>query len=165
MIFSFLPKRKMDADDPMAPMFPRTNPFRDFWDYIRESRPHRWTSLGLAMAIGFVLIWGLNRYLVRPIPQETKLVYFENFNENRSDADVRRDWVERLKQANQRNAKRRAQYQEMAKMMNIPYDASQADADTEAILNANYDEFIRTGKLPDEVLAKPKKPAENPPAK
>jgi hypothetical protein len=159
-MFSLIPKRKMDADDPMAPMFPRVNPFRDFWDYMRESRPHRWTSLGLAMAICFLLVWGLNRFLVRPIPQETKLVYFESFDVNRSDADVRRDWVERLKAVNERNAKRRAKYQEMAKLMGIEYDASQADADTEAILNANYDEFIRTGKLPDAVLAKPKKPLE-----
>ena len=157
-MISRLLKRDPPAEEPAYLRFEKRNPFVDFWDYMRQKRPHRWPALLLAITIGIVGLWALNRYLVRPVIEPPTLTYFENFD-NRSDADTRRDWVERLKTANQNNAKRRANYQKMADELGIAYDAEKADADTEAILNARYDEFIATGRLdslPKEVIAAPK---------
>ncbi len=157
-MISRLLKRDPAPEEPAYLRFEKRNPFIDFWDYMREKRPHRWSALALAFTIGLVSLWALNRYLVRPVIEGPTLIYYKNLD-NRSDADIRRDWVERLKQANRNNAKRRANYQKMADTMGIEYDAAQADADTTAILNANYDDYIRTGDmttLPKAVFAPPK---------
>jgi hypothetical protein len=162
-MFGLMPRRKSDPDDLMAPMFPKKNPVVDLWDYMREPKPHKWTSLALAITLTLVSLWALNRFLVRPVPPDTRIVYFDSWDEGRTDQDIRRDWVARLKQANVNNAKRRANYQKMADTMGVAYDSRKADAETEAVLKANYDEFIRTGVPPKDAVATPE-PAEPRPA-
>ncbi len=148
-------RREHKEAQPDYPGYEPRNPWRDFWDYVREDRPHRWTSLGVALAISYVIVWAVNNSFVRPVERKAQIVYFESWEENRSIEDVRRDWVERLKQANRDNAERRRRYQDMARSLNIGYDAeaaAKADRETQDVLNADFSDFIRTGKLPDAVI-------------
>ena len=36
----------------------------DFWAYIREPRPHRWTVWGLAIVLPLLIFYGFSKYLV-----------------------------------------------------------------------------------------------------
>ena len=70
----------------------------DFWAYIREPRPHRWTVWGLAIVLPLLIFYGFSKYLVpyeRPKPQ---IIYFENRKADRSEAEIRADWVARAKE-------------------------------------------------------------------
>jgi hypothetical protein len=106
----------------------------DFWDYIRAPRPHRWTSWGVAIAFAFVIFWGFGKYLIpyeRPKPQ---IIYFENWSANRSEAQIRADWIDRAKETTRENAKRRAEFQRLADMMGVDYDSTEADKVTRETL-------------------------------
>src|SRR3546814_10349003 len=79
----------------------------DFWDYVRQPRPHRWTGWGAAIALALFVFWGFSKYLFpyeKPRPQN---IYFENWTANRRHAQVRADWVDRAKQPTRENAARR----------------------------------------------------------
>ncbi|WP_033074312.1 hypothetical protein [Sphingopyxis sp. MWB1] len=118
-----------------------TGGFSDFWDYIRQPRPHRWPLWGLAVAISLVIFYGLSKYIVpyeRPKPQ---IIYFENWTADRSESDVRADWVARAKETTRRNAERRAQYQKLADMMGVEYDSAEADKVTRETLGPDTDEI------------------------
>ena len=106
----------------------------DFWTYIREPRPHRWASWGVAIILPIVIFYGFSEHLVpyeRPKPQ---IVYFENWSEQRSDAEIRADWVARAKETTRRNAEKRAEYQRLADMMGVEYDSTEADEVTRETL-------------------------------
>lgn len=116
-----------------------TGGFSDFWDYVRQPRPHRWPIWGVALALSLVIFYGFAKYLIpyeRPKPQ---IVYFENWSAERSAADVRADWVARAKETTRRNAERRAQYQKLADMMGVEYDSAKADELTRETLGQDAD--------------------------
>ncbi|MBD3733343.1 MAG: hypothetical protein IE934_11580 [Sphingopyxis sp.] len=106
----------------------------DFWAYIREPRPHRWASWGVAIVLPVVVIWGFSKYLIPYEKPKPTIVYFENWQATRSEADIRADWVKRAKETTLRNAQKRAEYQRFADSLGIDYDSSEADKVTRETL-------------------------------
>lgn len=93
----------------------------DLWNYLKEDKPHKWTSMVLAITITGVVIWTVYRSLIQPDPPAT-IIYVESWPLTRSDAEVAADWKERAIEANERNAKRRAAYRGVADALGIDYD-------------------------------------------
>src|SRR3546814_3324514 len=103
----------------------------DFWDYTRQPRPHRWASWGVAVVLALVVFWGFGKYLIPYEKPKPQIIYFENWKADRSEAEVRADWIARAKETTRENARRRAEYQKLADMMGVPYDSSKADERSE----------------------------------
>jgi hypothetical protein len=118
----------------------------DFWTYIREPRPHRWAFAGLACALAGFVLWGFSTKLIRYEAPKASIVYFESWKADRSDAEVRADWIVRAKETTRRNAARRLAYQKVADSMGIDYDSTEADKLTRETLGAEADEI---GKRPE----------------
>jgi hypothetical protein len=118
----------------------------DFWAYIRQPRPHRWAFWGLACTITGLVFWGFSEKLIRYDPPKAAIVYFESWGADRSEAEVRADWVARAKETTRRNAERRRNYQAMAKALGIEYDSTEADKLTRETLGTAADEI---GKRPE----------------
>jgi hypothetical protein len=106
----------------------------DFWAYIREPRPHRWALWGVAAALAGVIFWGFSEKLIPYEEPRASIVYIESWRADRSEAEVRADWVERAKETTRQNAERRRNYQELAKALGVEYDASEADKQTRETL-------------------------------
>lgn len=119
----------------------------DFWDYIRQPRPHRWTSWGVAFALAGVVFYGIAQYLIPYEKPKAEIIYFESWSANRSDAEIRADWVARAKETTRENAARRAEFQKLADMMGVDYDSSEADRVTRETLGEEAD-AIATKKAP-----------------
>src|SRR3546814_2320446 len=85
-----------------------------------EMRISDWSSdVCSSDLLALFVFWGFSKYLFpyeKPRPQ---IIYFENWTANRSDAQVRADWVDRAKQTTRENAARRAEFQKLAEMMEI----------------------------------------------
>ena len=120
----------------------------DFWAYIREPRPHRWTVWGLAIVLPLLIFYGFSKYLVPYEKPKPQIIYFENWKADRSEAEIRADWVARAKETTRANAKRRAEFQRLADMMGVEYDASEAEKVTRETL----------GKEADAIEKKPEPP-------
>lgn len=118
----------------------------DFWAYIREPRPHRWALWGLAAALASFVLWGFSEKLIRYEAPKSSIVYFESWGADRSDAEVRADWIARAKETTRRNAERRLAYQKLADSMGIDYDSAEADKITRETLGAAAAEI---GKRPE----------------
>lgn len=101
--------------------------FSDFWAYIRADRPHRWPALGLAVTVAGLLIYVIARSVAPPEPPKQVIIYAESWPADRSDFDVRRDWLNRALLANDRNQQRRNNYGAVAKMLGQDYDQAAAD--------------------------------------
>lgn len=106
----------------------------DFWAYIREPRPHRWASWGLALVLPAVIFYGFSENLFPYQKPKPQIIYFENWTKDRSEAQIRSDWIARAKETTRQNAKLRAEYQRLADMMGVPYDSSEADRITRETL-------------------------------
>ena len=109
----------------------------DFWAYIREPRPHRWAIWGVALALTWLVFNGVEKYLIPYEEPKAQIIYFDNWNEQRSEAEIRADWVGRAKEITQRNAEKRAEYQRLADMMGVEYDSAEADRLTQETLGAD----------------------------
>ena len=100
--------------------------FKDLWDYLKEDRPHRWTALGLAIALTGVIFWFFLRS-VNPIePPKRQIIYVQSWPSDRSDFDVRRDWLRRAREANDLNERRRDAYGSFARAIGQDYDKGAA---------------------------------------
>src|SRR3546814_18107963 len=99
----------------------------------------------------------------KPKPQ---IIYFENWKADRSEAEVRADWIARAKETTRENARRRAEYQKLADMMGVPYDSSKADEVTRETLGKEADTLIAKKPAPPKrsTLAEPAAPGAKPPA-
>lgn len=120
----------------------------DFWDYIRQPRPHRWPIWGVAAALTFVVFYGMSEFLIpyqRPKPQ---IIYFENWGNDRSAEEIRADWVERAKETTRKNAQRRAEFQKLADMMGVGYDSAEADKVTRETLGDEADAVVNPQREP-----------------
>ncbi len=106
----------------------------DFWAYIREPRPHRWASWGVAIVLPIVVLYGFSEHLIRTEEPKVEIIYFENWSANRSDAEIRAEWVARAKETTRANAEKRAEYQRLADMMGVEYDSAEADKVTHETL-------------------------------
>lgn len=106
----------------------------DFWAYIREPRPHRWASWGVAVALPLVIFYGFSEHLIRTEEPKVEIIYFENWSANRSAAEIRAEWVARAKETTRANAEKRAEYQRLADMMGVEYDSAEADEVTRETL-------------------------------
>lgn len=106
----------------------------DFWAYVREPRPHRWASWGLAIVLPLVVFYGFSEHLIRTEEPKVEIIYFENWSANRSDAEIRAEWVARAKETTRANAAKRAEYQRLADMMGVEYDSAEADKVTRETL-------------------------------
>jgi hypothetical protein len=119
----------------------------DFWQYIRRPLPHRWALAGLACTIAALMVWTMSERLVRIDPPRASIVYVESWGADRSEAEVRADWMERAKETTRRNAERRRNYQEVAKALGIEYNSAEADKLTQEVLGAEAAAAI--GKRPE----------------
>lgn len=108
----------------------------DFWTYIREPRPHRWAAWGVAIVLPIVIFYGFSEHLIPYEKPKAQIIYFENWDADRSAADVRADWVARAKRVTRENAERRAEFQRLADMMGVEYDSAEADKVTRETLGA-----------------------------
>ncbi len=99
----------------------------DFWDYIREPRPHRWAIWGVAIALTWVIFHGVSEYLIPYEKPKPSIVYFENWKATRSEAEIRADWVARAKETTRQHAQTRAEYQRLADSLGVEYDSAEAD--------------------------------------
>ncbi len=118
----------------------------DFWAYIREPRPHRWTVWGVAIVLPVVILYGFSKYLVPYEKPKPTIVYFENWKATRSEADIRADWVARARETTRENAKRRAEFQRFADSLGIDYDSREADKVTRETLGAEADGLAKDAK-------------------
>lgn len=125
----------------------------DFWTYIRQPRPHRWPLIGVAAAIAFVIFFGFSKYLIPVEKPKTDIIYFDNWAENRDDAEAREQWVERAKETTRSNALRRAEYQKLARMLGVEYDSSEADKVTRETLGDEADDLYKPREMPRSTLA------------
>jgi hypothetical protein len=125
----------------------------DFWSYVRQPRPHRWALMGVAAAIVFVIFYGFSKYLIPIEKPKTDIIYFDNWAENRDDAEAREQWVERAKDTTRSNALRRAEYQKLARMLGVEYDSSEADKVTRETLGDEADDLYKPRELPRSTLA------------
>jgi hypothetical protein len=101
----------------------------DFWDYIRADRPHRWTSLGLAITIPAVMLYFMADALRPAAPTGPQIVYVQSWPADRSDYDIRRDWLARARAANQANQQRRTMMGNFAEAIGQDFDAQRAQAE------------------------------------
>lgn len=120
----------------------------DFWAYVREPRPHRWTSWGLALVLPAVIFYGFSENLFPYQKPKRQIIYFENWTKNRSEAQIRSDWVARAKETTRENAKLRAEYQRLADMMGVAYDSSEADRITRETLGAEAEKLKQKAPPP-----------------
>lgn len=120
----------------------------DFWAYIREPRPHRWASWGLAIVLPIVIFYGFSEHLIPYEKEKTKIIYFENWTANRSAAEIRADWVARAKETTRANAQRRAEFQRLADGLGVDYDSSEADKVTKETLGAEAAELTKAPAPP-----------------
>lgn len=118
------------------------NPFRDFWDYVRADRPHRWPALGLAIAIPLVVIYFIARSVNSIDEPKRTIIYVQSWRADRSEFDVRRDWLLRARTANDANERRRNAYGSMARAIGQDFDKNRAD-----------DEFAQARAQIDKALA------------
>lgn len=118
----------------------------DFWAYVREPRPHRWTVWGVAIALPIVIFYGFSKYLIPYEKPKPQIIYFESWTTKRSEADVRADWVARARETTRENAKRRAEFQRFADSLGIAYDSTEADKVTRETLGAEAEEFAKDKK-------------------
>ena len=110
--------------------------FRDLWDYMRADRPHRWPALGLAFTVPVIVLYFFARSINPYEPPKRQIIYVESWPASRSDFDVRRDWLIRARQANDRNQRRREAYGAFARSLGQPYD--------EALARREFDEARAT---------------------
>lgn len=108
----------------------------DFWDYIRQPRPHRWTIWGVAAALTYIVFHGVSQYLIPYEAPKRQIVYFENWAADRGADQVRAEWVARARETTRRNAEKRAEYQRLADMLGVDYDSTEADDVTRETLGA-----------------------------
>lgn len=106
----------------------------DFWSYIRQPRPHRWASWGVALVLPLVVFYGFSEHLIPYEKPQPKIIYFENWKQDRGADEIRADWVARAKETTRRNAEKRAEYQRLADMMGVAYDSAEADKVTRETL-------------------------------
>ncbi len=104
---------------------------KDFWNYIRVDRPHRWPALGLALTVPAVVLYFMIKGTA-PEPERRSIIYVESWSGDRSDFDVRRAWLIRALEANDLNQRRRNNYGEVAKVIGQTYDSRRADAEFDA---------------------------------
>lgn len=110
---------KIDQDDHRGAR-DHLGAFVDLWNYVREDRPHRWASMGLAITIPLIIIYVMYQSLIQP-PQGPTIIYVESWPADRSQAEVERDWKARAEKMNADNAKRRAAYRGVADALGIDY--------------------------------------------
>jgi hypothetical protein len=88
----FASARERDYIATMA-IFPRPvspkSAFGDFWGYVSQQRAHKWPLLGLSMAFTWVIVWA---FVIdgntNTMPRQNKIIYFQNWNADRSDATI-----------------------------------------------------------------------------
>lgn len=93
----------------------------DFWNYLKEDRPHKWTSMALAITIVGVVLYQVYASLIQP-PPPREIIYVESWPITRSQAEVEADWQKRAIEANEQNAQRRAAYRSVADALGIDYE-------------------------------------------
>lgn len=120
----------------------------DFWDYIREPRPHRWAVWGVALALTWVVFSGVEQYLIPVDKPKAQIIYFENWKADRSAEEIRADWIARAKEETLRNAKKRAEYQRFADSLGIEYDSTEADKITRETLGTEAAEAAKQRPAP-----------------
>lgn len=120
----------------------------DFWAYVREPRPHRWGAWGVAIALPLVIFYGFSKYLVPYEKPKEQIIYFENWSTDRSNAEIRADWVARAKETTRRNAQRRAEYQKLADMLGVEYDSTEADKVTRETLGEDAEAVAKAPPAP-----------------
>jgi hypothetical protein len=101
----------------------------DFWEYIRADRPHRWPALGLAITIPGVMLYFIADAFTTPAPTGPQVTYVQSWRADRSDYEVRRDWLARARAANQANQQRREAMGGFAEAIGQDYDAQRAQAE------------------------------------
>ncbi|MEQ1725428.1 MAG: hypothetical protein ABL882_05840 [Sphingopyxis sp.] len=100
--------------------------FRDLWDYMRTDRPHRWTALGLAITIPLVVFYFILRSVYHQDAPKRSILYVQSWPADRSEFDVRHDWLVRAREANDRNERRRDAYGSFARALGQDYDKGAA---------------------------------------
>jgi hypothetical protein len=111
-----------------------TGGLSDFWAYVREPRPHRWASWGVAIVLPLVIFYGFSEHLIPYQKPKREIIYFENWTANRSEAEIRAEWVARAKETTRQNAQTRAEYQRLADSLGVEYDSAEADKVTRETL-------------------------------
>jgi hypothetical protein len=99
--------------------------FSDFIDYMKQERPHRWTSLALAITIAGVIAWGIWSSLLPP-PPRPEVIMVQSWPIDRSDFDVRRDWLNRGLVENEQNRARRFAYGRLAEAIGQDFEGQRA---------------------------------------
>lgn len=115
---------------------------RDLWDYMCADRPHRWPALGLAITIPVVVFYFIGRSLYQEEAPKREIIYVESWPADRSEFDVRHDWLIRAREANDRNERRRNAYGAMAEALGQDYDAAGAHNEFEDA-RATIDQALR----------------------
>lgn len=61
----------------------------DLWRYLTEKRSHKWPLLGVSVALTWVIVWAfITDANTNTLPTRNKIVYFENWQSDRTDVAV-----------------------------------------------------------------------------
>ena len=108
--------------------------WRDLWEYLKVDRPHRWPAMGLALTVPLIVMYFIARSLNPVEAPKREIIYVQSWRADRSDYDIRRDWLDRARQANERNRRRRDAYGSFARQLGQEYDAGRAQDEFDAAL-------------------------------
>ncbi len=141
---------------------------QDFWAYMRADRPHRWPALGLAITVAALVFYFILRSVNPAEEPKRTIIYVQSWLADRSDFDVRRDWLNRAIVANDRNERRRNNYGALARAIGQDYDQNAAHREFEdaraTIRQAQRDlEAAQAAGLPLPPLPRREPEAENAP--
>lgn len=103
----------------------------DLWSYLIARRPHKWPLLGVSMALTGLIIWA---FIVdantNTMPRQNKIIYFQSWDSNRSDAQVILQQKIDLAEREVALRKKQKEMQKVADMFGIDWrqDAARNDA-------------------------------------
>lgn len=103
----------------------------DLWSYLIARRPHKWPLLGVSMALTGLIIWA---FIVdantNTMPRQNKIIYFQSWDSNRSDAQVILQQKIDLAERELALRKKQKEMQKVADMFGIDWrqDAARNDA-------------------------------------
>lgn len=99
----------------------------DFWTYFAQPRAHKWPILGVAMAITWVIVWAfILDAKTNTAPRQNKIMYFQNWNANRSDAVIIAKQKADLAKGEMLLEKKQKEMQKVADMTGIEWREEEA---------------------------------------
>ena len=106
----------------------------DFIAVWKQAGNNRWRIAAVAAVCTFGVFYVMANQGGRAPHPPPEVTYITSWRADRSDYDVRRDWLQRARDANARNRRRRDAYGAFARTLGQGYDAAGAQDEFDAAL-------------------------------